>query len=331
MRIWKPRRSSRKFRLTREGKAFLFVTIGVGLAAVNTANNLLYLVLGLLLSLLLVSGVLSDLALWRLRVSRRLPKHMFAGTESLVEIQAKNLKRRLASVGVEVHDSIESLESTPTRFVRVGPASSSRVTYRCKPARRGLYRFQSLRVMTRYPFGLIEKGHAVFAPDEIIVYPRLLGSMAPPPMEQALGDAVPMHRTGLGAEFAGSVRVYRDGDVARDIHWRRTAARGELVVREREQDARALITLFVENSLDPMDDRGELLKERFEEAISEAATLAAAYLSRGISVQVNSRNSSSAIVPGGAPPDPIWRYLALLEPVHPRKLSVRQRFDGQAA
>jgi uncharacterized protein (DUF58 family) len=71
MRIFRRRRAKRKFRLTREGRVFLFVTIGVGFAAVNTANNLLYLVLGLLLSLLLVSGVLSDLALWKLRVRPR--------------------------------------------------------------------------------------------------------------------------------------------------------------------------------------------------------------------------------------------------------------------
>ncbi len=330
MRIWKPRRSTRKFRLTREGKAFLFVTIGVGLAAVNTANNLLYLVLGLLLSLLLVSGVLSDLALWRLRVVRKLPKHMFANTESLIEIHAKNLKRRLASVGVEVHDEIQDLQTSPSRFVRIGASSSATVAYHCKPARRGLYRFQSLRVMTRYPFGLIEKGHSVFAPDEIIVYPKLLGSMAPPLMEQVSGDAIPMHRTGTGTEFAGSVRGYRDGDVARDIHWRRTAARGKLVVKEREQDARALVTLFVDNAFDTMAD-ADVWNERFEEAISEAATLAAAYLSRGVSVQVNTRSSSSTIVPGGAPPDPIWRYLALLEPVHPSRLSARIRLEGQAA
>lgn len=331
MRIWKPRRSTRKFRLTREGKAFLFVTIGVGLAAVNTANNLLYLVLGLLLSLLLVSGVLSDLALWRLRVSRKLPKHMFAGTDSLVEVRAKNLKRRLASVGVEVHDEIADLESSPTRFIRIAAASSSTVTYRCKPTRRGLYQFQSLRVMTRYPFGLIEKGHEVFAPDEIIVYPRLLGSMAPPPTEQIMGDAIPMHRIGMGTEFAGSVRAYHDGDVARDIHWKRSAARGALVVKEREQDARALVVLFVDNARGSTIPDADIWKERFEEAISEAATLAAAYLSRGISVQINTRNSSSSIVPGGAPPDPIWRYLALLEPVRSGSPSAEDRPEGKAA
>ena len=86
MRIFRRRRTRRKFRLTREGRAFLFITVGVGLAAVNTGNNLLFLVLGLLLSLLLVSGVLSDLALWRLQIKRNLPTRLFAGRSSLMDV-----------------------------------------------------------------------------------------------------------------------------------------------------------------------------------------------------------------------------------------------------
>ena len=95
MRIFRRRRSRRKFRLTREGRAFLFVTVGVGLAAVNTANNLLYLVLGLLLSLLLVSGVLSDLALWKLEISRSVPTRLFAGRRSYMDVALLNAKRWL--------------------------------------------------------------------------------------------------------------------------------------------------------------------------------------------------------------------------------------------
>ena len=53
----------RRLKLTREGKYFIFITFGVGVAAINTGNNLLYLLLGMLLSLIIVSGVLSELSL----------------------------------------------------------------------------------------------------------------------------------------------------------------------------------------------------------------------------------------------------------------------------
>ena len=43
---WRP---PRKLKFTREGKYFLGITLGVGFAAINTGNNLLYLLLGMLL------------------------------------------------------------------------------------------------------------------------------------------------------------------------------------------------------------------------------------------------------------------------------------------
>ena len=55
----------RKLKFTREGKYYLGITLGVGFAAINTGNNLLYLLLGMLLSLIVVSGVMSDLSLRR--------------------------------------------------------------------------------------------------------------------------------------------------------------------------------------------------------------------------------------------------------------------------
>src|SRR5262245_40505715 len=42
----------RRLKFTREGKFFVGITMGVGFAAINTANNLLYLLLGMLLALI---------------------------------------------------------------------------------------------------------------------------------------------------------------------------------------------------------------------------------------------------------------------------------------
>jgi uncharacterized protein (DUF58 family) len=171
-----------------------------------------------------------------------------------------------------------------------------------------------MRVLTRYPFGLIEKGYTLFLPDEVIVYPKLLDHVATPALRPMQGEAAPIHQTGRGTEFAGSVRFYREGDEARDIHWKRTASRGELVVREHEQDSSALVTLSVDNLLPSGVDDEATWQEQFERSISEVATIASAYLAQGISVQVQSNDSVSRLVAGATPPDPIWRFLALLRP-----------------
>lgn len=297
---------------------FLFVTVGVGFAAVNTANNLLYLVLGLLLSLLLVSGVLSDLALWRLQVRRRLPERIFAGKRALIELDATNEKRWLASVSVEAIDEIDGVEMVPARFLRVSPGQTSEATYGFDAPRRGVLEIGSIAVRTRYPFGLIEKGYTLFQPDQVVVYPRLLEDVTTPPTRRMSGDAVPVHRTGRGSEFAGSVRFYREGDEARDIHWKRTASRGDLVVREHEQDSSALATLTIDDVAPQASEDESAWNERFEKSISEVATAAAVYLAQGVSVQVQTTDTMSPTVVGGSAPDPIWRFLATLEPVQAR-------------
>lgn len=311
---------------------FLFVTVGVGFAAVNTANNLLYLVLGLLLSLLLVSGVLSDLALWRLQIRRRLPERMFAGKRALIEVDASNEKRWLASVSVEAIDEIGGVETAPARFLRVSPGKTAASSYGFEAPRRGVFELGSINVRTRYPFGLIEKGYTVFQPDEVVVYPRLLEGVMAPPTQPVPGDAAPMHRTGRGSEFAGSVRFYREGDEARDIHWKRTASRGELVVREHEQDSSALVTLTIDDVVPPGIGDESAWRDRFEQHVSEVATVAAAYLAQGVSVQVQTADRVSPTAVGGTAPDPIWRFLATLEPVQasPSKRPSR-RAKGKAA
>ena len=312
MRIWRRTKTQRRFKLTRSGRAFVLITVGVGISAINTANNLLYLVLGFLLSLLLVSGVLSDLALCGLRVRRTVGQRLFAGTESLVEIVATNKKNRLASMALEVSEVLES-KPKPARFVRIAAQSSETATYRLQATKRGLFRLSRLNITTRYPFGLIEKGYAVYCPDEILVYPKLLSRAECPPLDSIAGDSTPQRRVGDGNEPSGSVREYRPGDAARDIHWRRTAARGELLVREKEQESRAQITLFVDNQYD-LASMQPRWRHDFELRISEVATVAAIYLERGVAVQVKAHRSESELVVGGANPDAIWKFLALLKP-----------------
>ena len=60
----------RKLKFTKEGKILIGITLGIGFAAINTGNNLMYLVLGMLLSLMVVSGILSELSLRGVVVER---------------------------------------------------------------------------------------------------------------------------------------------------------------------------------------------------------------------------------------------------------------------
>ena len=291
----------------------MLVNVGVGIAAVNTGNNLLYLMLALMLSILLLSMVLSEVALARIRVRRKLPERAFAGTTCVVEITLANSKKRVPSYSLEVEDRVRK-EPTERRcyFLKVGPKSEQVAAYRRTPPRRGVLELTEFRLGTRYPFGLVEKTRLVDAPEELIVYPRIVA--VEPLALRALVDGAEhaSGRAGPGTEVSG-IRAYRDGDEARAIHWRRTATLGRVVVRERERDTAGRLTLLVDNARP--DGADEKWDESFETAVSRAASIAAAALARSVAVEVVSRGARSPLVLPGAPPDPIWRFLALLESV----------------
>ncbi len=60
------------------GRVYLVLTVGIGVGALNTGNNLLYLVLGFMLALIVLSGVLSERVVKDLRVRRLLPDGVWA-------------------------------------------------------------------------------------------------------------------------------------------------------------------------------------------------------------------------------------------------------------
>src|SRR5439155_14594703 len=97
-------RPPRRLSFTREGRIIVFLSVGVGFAAINTGNNLLYLLLGWLLSFIIASGILSEMTLRALSVDRRPPPRIFAGEPFLMEVVIKNSKDTRASYSIEVED-----------------------------------------------------------------------------------------------------------------------------------------------------------------------------------------------------------------------------------
>jgi len=303
----------RHLRPTREGKAFIIVTILVGIGAFNTGNNLLFLVLGFMLSLIVLSGILSELVLRRIEVSRRLPRRPHAGRTALVEIALKNHKHRAPSYSLEVEDQVLK-QATERRcyFLKVAPQAEQVAAYRRTPTRRGYLRFSGFRVATRYPFGIFEKWRVVVCPQELLVYPALLPAHAHIPLPHALGADTTIDRVGAGVDIIG-LRGYQDGDEARMIHWRRSAAIGRMVVIERQTDSSTHLSVLLDNARP--GDADASWPERFEHTISTAATLALDGLGRGFAVEILCRGSRSPLVMAGANAEPMLRFLALLEAV----------------
>jgi uncharacterized protein (DUF58 family) len=90
------------YEVTRAGVVYVLVTLVIGIAALNTGNNLLYIVVAAMLAAILVSGVVSALVLRSLALDVRLPEHVFAGRPVVGRIALRNPRKFLPSFSIRV-------------------------------------------------------------------------------------------------------------------------------------------------------------------------------------------------------------------------------------
>ncbi|MEP7048726.1 MAG: DUF58 domain-containing protein [Pseudomonadota bacterium] len=303
-------RPPRRLKLTREGKYFIGITFGVGFAAINTGNNLLYLLLGMLLSMIVVSGVLSELSLRELTVVRRLPPRAQVARPHLVEIEVFNHKRRIPSYAIEVED-LRAGQPADKRcfFLKISPRSAQVAAYRRTPARRGRDRHVGFRVATRFPFGLFEKSRELSAEGDLIIYPAVDPIQLPNNLVgDRLGGSSAIGR-GSGDEIL-SLRLMREGDDPRDIYWRKSVE--QMIVRERAREVRRDVS-YVIDSTHPGRTPDEDWTTRFERRIRDIASRAVAHIKRGDGVTVRARSGERVRATTAVGADPVLRFLALLE------------------
>ncbi len=301
------------YKTTREGRTFIATTLGVGFAAINTGNNLLFLVFGFMMSLIVLSGVMNNIVLRGVSVRRSLPERAFAGSTCLVEMELHNTKRRMPSYSLEVEDLAEGPSAVRhCYFLKVGAGLHEHASYRRVPERRGWLRFHGIRVLTRYPFGIGEKWRLFEQSDELLVYPALLADELVAPDLASLGHDAPTTQIGAGTEIGG-LKGYQEGDEARAIHWLRSAALGRLVVHEKQRDASSHLSIVLDNRKPAGVPAA--WDAAFERAISRVAALALVAHGRDFSIEIVCRGARSTTVMPDASVDPILRFLALLDSV----------------
>lgn len=303
---------------TREGYWYTFgFTVGVGIAAINTGNNLLYLVFGMLLGLIVASGILSEMSLRDLDVKRYVPSRIFAGRTFLMGIGLTNRKRKFPSFSIEVEDL---LERTPLRkrcfFLKVPAGRAQQTSYRHQFARRGQYRLTGFRLSTKFPFALFRKWRDVVAPAEIIVFPALIPIRAEDLRDVGFVGDDPSNRRGRHGEFAGLRPSLQDDD-ARDIHWPATARTGRLMVREHEDEQQRLVMVVLDNARPPDAPRDSRDDESFERAVGIAASLCLHYAASGFTFGVAARGLVIQPALGDGQVSRCLRALALIDYADP--------------
>jgi len=263
---WKRFWSWRKLRFSRSGIFFTGGTFAVGFAAINTGNNLLYLLLGAMLGFIAISSWLSEQVIGKIRVRRKAPRGVTVGNPVRIRYQVSNQRRRMAAFALEIGE-----EGLPGQaFIPfLKPGGNQVATSENRFIRRGVFPLRPITVSTSFPFGLFRKTLTLEVRGELTIWPRTDRKVRQPQTgggRSPLGGALPVGAAGPRGEYRG-LRGYRPGDDPRDIHWRTTARLGRPVVKEYEENRGE--TLWI--CLDTRAKSGA----RAEDAVETAASLAA--------------------------------------------------------
>ena len=261
-------RPPRTLKVTRMGRTYLVLTVGLGLGALNTGNNLLYLVLGLLLSLMVVSGVLSERCLRDLEVRRVGSDGAFAAEPFAFRWALRRRKgHAFALVVAEAGSPLVGAGQLP--HLRAGAEHVVRADL--VAPRRGPLPLRGVRVTTTYPLGLFAKTRTFELPGTLLVYPRR-GFVCREPGDAQQGQVGELGNP-LRADGTGDViglRELDEGEDARRVHWLKSAAAGRLLSVQREREDRRVYVLEVPGALE-----GEPLERACEQVAAQAHQLLA--------------------------------------------------------
>ncbi len=331
---------------TRFGIIYIGLIFLVALAATNTGNNTLFMVLALLLGLLAVSGFVSRSNVRGLQVEVEAPVELFANRPFRLGLHLHNRARwwprwflLLQAVSESTATSAktkrssktgkpatkkrsfddDSSSSSPWFVSRLATRTELQGSVPCVFRRRGRQRLRGVRVTSLFPFGLFQKGQLYRTETELLVYPELFpaGTEARP-QDTDVGPSSRQQR-GWGHDLH-ELRGFREGDDPRNIHWKRSARTGDLVYQEREAEEGRRIAILFDNHVDPtlFDNHGRWCDgddlQRFERLVSEAATAADAYLDAGFELELVTRRVRLPFSAGTRQRMAVLEALALVEP-----------------
>lgn len=310
-------RLSRSLRITKAGWKFLGLTLVVGFAALNTGNNLLYLVFGLMLSFITASGVLSELMLRKVRITRTFPRHIFAQQAVPVSVSVTNRKKHISSFSLLIKDLSQDNSAEHGRYIlKILAKGTETITYPVTFARRGSHRPGKIRVSTRYPFGFFLKSAIFVEIDEnVLVYPAVekLSPSDIPKFSAHVGE-FESSRKGSGLEVHG-IREYVRGDGSTRIHWKSTAKLAKLMTKEFEDEQKKKLSVFLDISLP-----GSKVPVNFYQDVERAISLAASYVMHFVKsnfqIQLITPAQKSGFDYGQRHLFRLLRILALLQPVN---------------
>ncbi|GAB7026082.1 DUF58 domain-containing protein [Geotalea toluenoxydans] len=203
------------------------MTLFLGFAAVNTGNNLLFLIVSAMLGFMAVSGVAGWANIRGLKLQLVLPEEIYAGAETLAVIKLTNTKRLMPSFLLQIMVCGKSMD-----FNYISSSSTETDSVVVKFTHRGLQPMGEALVFSPFPVNFFVRCNRLRLEDEFIVFPAPIHASFATAAEQGQPntDPLPLSR-GMEGEV-NRIKDYAGGDPLKMIHWRLSAKHPLLKVKE---------------------------------------------------------------------------------------------------
>jgi hypothetical protein len=314
------------YKVTREGLVYIVGIFVVALAALNTGNNLLFMVLACLLAGMLISGLLSRWVLGGVDVRLELPEHIFAQRTTLAIAELSNTKPMAPSFSVSLvgesapktkkiapaHPAQQILDR-PVYFHYIPHRQTVRQNIELTFPRRGVYRQDALGLRTKFPFGFLQKTRRVDSAIEVVVYPRIQPTEEFYEILPLVSGELESYQRGRGNDLY-AIRDYQFNDSARHVDWKASARTGALQVKEYAREDERRVMLVFDPYVDAQAADAQTT-EQFERAVTLCAGLAWHFSEISSVMEFRSAGFATPRMSAGEIIYDILRYLASVTPL----------------
>jgi len=230
------------------------MTLLLGFGAVNTGNNLLYLLVSALLGFMSVSGILGHWNLKKLQLSLEPPDEIYAELETLVRVCVLNQRRRLPAFLLDL--SFSDSYQQRGHLALLKPQQQKGVGVPVTFSKRGDHRQHRLTVSSSFPINFFIRQRHFILQQTVTAFPLPLpcDNRGKSYLQQKYGSRNTRQR-GYEGDIS-RIGDYIGGEPLKMIHWKLSARHDSLKIKELSQQQQPPV------EIDPLSLPGYSLEQQ---------------------------------------------------------------------